>query len=211
MSSRPASTSRGLLFVVSAPSGTGKTTLVERLVEVVPRLAKSRSYTSRSRRAGELDGVDYNFISRAAFEAMAREDAFLEWADVFGHLYGTGRRDTEARLAAGTDLVLVIDVQGARQVRTGLTDTVGLFVLPPSQAVLESRLRGRCNDVEAAIVRRLATARSEVSAASTYDYIVVNDDLDRCVAEMAGIVAAERARLNRRRDVVAAVAKTFDL
>lgn len=201
----------GLLFVVSAPSGTGKTTLVERLVQVVPGLAKSRSYTSRARRAGELDGVDYNFISRAEFEAMVHEDAFLEWADVFGNLYGTGRRDTETRLASGTDLVLVIDVQGARQVRSRLTDTVGLFVLPPSQAVLEARLRGRCQDAEEAIVRRLATARSEVSAANTYDYIVVNDDLDRCVEEMAGIVAAERARLARRRDEVERIARSFEL
>lgn len=109
---------RGLLFVVSAPSGTGKTTLVERLVVQVPDLTKSRSYTSRGRRADERDGVDYNFISRAAFEAMVREKAFLEWADVFGHLYGTGRQETEARLASGADLVLVIDVQGARQVRS---------------------------------------------------------------------------------------------
>ncbi len=200
---------RGLLFVVSAPSGTGKTTLVERLVEVVPGLAKSRSYTSRERRPGELDGVDYNFISRPAFEAMVQGEAFLEWADVFGHLYGTGRQDTEARLASGTDLVLVIDVQGARQVRARLDDTVGIFVLPPSQAVLEARLRGRCQDAEAAIVRRLATARSEVSAAGSYDYIVVNDEVERCVGEMAGIVAAERARLSRRRAVVEAIAGTF--
>ena len=201
---------RGLLFVVSAPSGTGKTTLVERLVEIVPALDKSRSYTSRERRQGELDGVDYNFISRPAFEAMAREDAFLEWADVFGHLYGTGRQDTEARLASGTDLVLVIDVQGARQVRARLDDTVGIFVLPPSQAVLEARLRGRCKDVEAAIVRRLATARSEVSAVAAYDYVVVNDEVDRCVGELASIVAAERARLGRRRAAVEAIARTFE-
>lgn len=201
---------RGLLFVVSAPSGTGKTTLVDRLVEQVPRLARSRSYTSRDRRPGELDGVDYNFISRPAFEAMVQSEAFLEWADVFGHLYGTGRQDTEARLASGTDLVLVIDVQGARQVRARLNDTVGIFVLPPSQAVLEARLRGRCQDAEAAIVRRLATARSEVSAAGSYDYVVVNDEVDRCVGEMAAIVAAERARLSRRRAVVEAITKTFE-
>ena len=109
--------SRGLLFVVSAPSGTGKTTVVERLVQVVPDLGLSRSYTSRAKRAGEADGVDYNFITRARFEAMVAEDAFLEWADVFGNLYGTCRDDAEAELAGGRDLVLVIDVQGARQVR----------------------------------------------------------------------------------------------
>jgi guanylate kinase len=200
--------SRGLLFVVSAPSGTGKTTLVERLVQVVPRLEKSRSYTSRAMRPGEVDGVDYNFRSRQAFDDMVRQDAFLEWADVFGHCYGTGRQDTEAQLAGGTDLVLVIDVQGARQVRAR-ANTVGVFVLPPSFEVLERRLRGRSQDPEAAIAKRLATARTEVSAAPEYDYVVVNDDVERCVGEMAAIVTAERARLTRRIAVVEAVSRTF--
>jgi guanylate kinase len=211
MSSNEGAPDRGLLFVVSAPSGTGKTTIVDRLVRLAPALEKSRSYTSRPIRPGERDGVDYNFVSRPAFETMVREDAFLEWADVFGHLYGTGRQDTEVRLAAGADLVLVIDVQGARQVRARRADSVGIFVLPPSLAVLEARLRGRCQDPEPAIRRRLATAASEVSAAQDYDYVVVNDELDRCVAETAAIVAAERARLARRRALVANVAKTFKL
>lgn len=201
--------SRGLLFVVSAPSGTGKTTLVERLVQVVPRLEKSCSYTSRAMRPGEVDGVDYNFRSRQAFEAMVREEAFLEWADVFGHRYGTARRDTENRLASGADLVLVIDVQGARQVRARLSNTVAIFVLPPSFEVLEQRLRGRSKDLDAAIAKRLATARTEVTAVSEYDYVVVNDDVERCVNEMAAIVTAERARLARRAGVVEAVTRTF--
>jgi guanylate kinase len=159
-------------------------------------------------RPGEVDGVDYNFRSRQAFDAMVLQDAFLEWADVFGHCYGTGRQDTEARLAGGTDLVLVIDVQGARQVRAR-ADTVGVFVLPPSFEVLERRLRGRSQDPEAAIAKRLATARTEVSAAPEYDYVVVNDDVERCVGEMAAIVTAERARLTRRIAVVEAVSRTF--
>jgi guanylate kinase len=200
--------SRGLLFVVSAPSGTGKTTLVERLVRVVPQLEKSRSYTSRGMRPGEVDGVDYNFRSRQAFDDMVRQDAFLEWADVFGHCYGTGRHDTEARLASGTDLVLVIDVQGARQVRAR-ANTVAVFVLPPSFEILEQRLRGRSQDPEAAIAKRLATARTEVSAASEYDYVVVNDELERCVGELAAIVTAERARLARRLGTVEGVSRTF--
>src|SRR5215831_14615721 len=122
MSSEPLR--RGLLFVVSAPSGTGKTTVVERLVQVVPDLSLSRSYTSRQMRDGEQDGVDYNFITRARFEGMVRDGAFLEWADVFGNLYGTGSADTEAVLATGRDVVLVIDVQGARQVRRCSADTI---------------------------------------------------------------------------------------
>ena len=131
MSSEPPAR-RGLLFVVSAPSGTGKTTVVERLVHVLPDLALSRSYTSRAARPGETDGVDYNFVSRARFEEMLAADAFLEWADVFGNLYGTCAMDAERDLSQGRDLVLVIDVQGARQVRQRCRDTVGVFVMPPS-------------------------------------------------------------------------------
>ena len=201
---------RGLLFVVSAPSGTGKTTVVERLVETMPGLQLSRSYTSRPARPGERDGVDYNFISRDAFEAMRGRTEFLEWAEVFGNLYGTTRPETEARLASGADLVLVIDVQGARQVRKQVTGAVEIFVLPPSFAALEHRLRGRSKDPEAAIARRLDTARSEVSAVMEYDYVVVNDELDRCVSEIAAIVTAERARLARRQALIVPIVKTFE-
>ena len=185
---------RGLLFVVSAPSGTGKTTVVERLVQVVPGLSLSRSYTSRQMRAGERDGVDYNFITRIRFEGMANDGAFLEWADVFGNLYGTCAADTDAMLAAGNDVVLVIDVQGARQVRKRSADTIAMFVLPPSFEILEQRLRGRSKDPEPAIRRRLATAREEIGAVGEYDYVVVNDALEACVDRLRAIVLAERAR-----------------
>src|SRR5262245_56432326 len=169
MSSSPSRT--GLLFIVSAPSGTGKTTLVERLVQRVPNLRMSRSYTSRAARAGETDGVDYNFISRDRFEAMIAAGAFLEWADVFGGYYGTSIADTEAALARGEDVVLVIDVQGARQVRSRRHDAVSVFVLPPSLAILEQRLRGRSKDSDEQIARRLTVARREVTEYSTYDYV----------------------------------------
>jgi guanylate kinase len=200
---------RGLLFVVSAPSGTGKTTVVERLVRVCPGLEQSRSYTSRDARAGEADGVDYNFVSRPAFEAMIARGDFLEWAEVFGNLYGTGRRETEARLGAGTDLVLVIDVQGARQVRRLAKDSVGVFVLPPSRDAVERRLRGRSRDGEAEVAKRLATASAEVAAADEYDYVVVNDDLEACVAQIAAIVSAERTRLGRQTAVIQNILSTF--
>lgn len=186
---------RGLLFVVSAPSGTGKTTVVEQLVKELPDLALSRSYTSRAVRAGEVDGIDYNFVTRTRFEAMVAADAFLEWADVFGNLYGTRAEDAERELAAGRDLVLVIDVQGARQVRRRCADTVGVFVMPPSFEVLEQRLRGRSKDSEAAMQRRLQTARDEVASFMEYDYVVVNDELAACVDRLRSIVLAERARL----------------
>ncbi|MGH9311888.1 MAG: guanylate kinase [Vicinamibacterales bacterium] len=200
----------GILFVVSAPSGTGKTTLVERLVQRVPSLTMSRSYTSRAARAGEMDGVDYNFISRQKFEEMARAEEFLEWADVFGNLYGTGASDTTRCLERGRDLVLVIDVQGTRQVRSRRPETVGIFVLPPSFEVLERRLRGRSKDDEDAIQRRLRTAQAEVAAYTEYDYVVVNDELDGCVERLKGIVLAERARLAAIRPEAERIVKTFE-
>jgi guanylate kinase len=209
MSSSPAIL-RGLLFVVSAPSGTGKTTVVERLVVSRPGLRRSRSYTSRPARPGEHNGVDYNFVTRPAFDDMVRRDELLEWADIFGHYYGTSRADTEGALAAGVDLVLVIDVQGARQVRQRMPDAVGIFVLPPSYDALALRLRGRNQDAPAAIERRLATAREEVTAVDEYDYVVVNDDVDRCVGEVGAIVAAERARRWRRRAAIEPIMRTFE-
>jgi guanylate kinase len=200
---------RGILFVVSAPSGTGKTTVVERLVQVTPDLALSRSYTSRSIRAGETDGIDYNFITRTHFERMVADGAFLEWADVFGNLYGTCAGDAERALAAGRDLVLVIDVQGARQVRARCPDTVGVFVMPPSFEVLEQRLRGRSKDSEDAIQRRLQTARDEVAAYVEYDHVVVNDELDACVERLRSIVFAARTRLESMRPVAEQIVATF--
>jgi len=199
----------GQLFVVSAPSGTGKTTVVERLVQVVPELTMSRSYTSRQARAGERDGVDYNFVSRTTFEAMVARGEFLEHADVFGNLYGTGRADAEDLMASGKDVVLVIDVQGAGQVRAGGIPLVTIFVLPPSFEVLEQRLRGRGKDSNDAIRRRLDTARGEVAAYEGYDYVVVNDDLDACVTAMRSIILAERVRRDRMRRKADAILKTF--
>jgi guanylate kinase len=201
---------RGLLFIVSAPSGTGKTTLVERLVQVVPGLRMSRSYTSRPARAGERHGVDYNFVNRQQFEAMIEEAAFLEWADVFGNLYGTCAADTEAVLAGGEDVVLVIDVQGARQVRTRGIETVGLFVLPPSAAILEQRLRGRSQDTEEQIRRRLAKAFDEVNEFEQYEYVIVNDELDAAVDRLRSIVLAERARVKSMRGAAEQILGTFD-
>ena len=171
------SSSRGLLFIISAPSGAGKTTLAEQLAMQIPQLRLSRSYTSRPARPGEVDGVDYNFVSRERFEAMAAADEFLEWADVFGNLYGTRAADTEALLEAGCDVVLVIDVQGARKVRQRGIETTAIFVMPPSFEVLEQRLRGRSKDSEAAIQRRLQVAREEVASFAEYDFVVVNDEV----------------------------------
>jgi guanylate kinase len=184
---------RGLLFIVSAPSGAGKTTLVERLVEELPHLRMSRSYTSRPARAGEADGVDYNFVTRARFEEMI----------------GTCASETETLMAAGLDVVLVIDVQGARQVRARGLDTSAVFVMPPSFEVLEQRLRGRSKDSEAEIQRRLQVARDEVAAFTEYDYVVVNDELPAAVDRLRSIVMAERARLEGMRAQAESIVRTF--
>jgi guanylate kinase len=200
---------RGLLFIVSAPSGTGKTTLVERLVQRVPSLQMSRSYTSRQARVGERNSVDYNFISRERFDAMVRDGAFLEWADVFGNCYGTAAADTDALLAGGKDVVLVIDVQGARQVRSRGIETVGIFVLPPSAEVLEQRLRGRSKDSEEQIRKRLEVACREVSEFAQYEYVVVNDELEKAVNRLEAIVMAERARVRAMRNQTEEIIDTF--
>jgi guanylate kinase len=200
---------RGLLFIVSAPSGTGKTTLVEKLVQRIPNLCLSRSYTSRAARAGEQDGVDYNFISRERFEAMVRAGEFLEWADVFGNYYGTCAADTERCLASGQDLVLVIDVQGARQVRGTGIGSIGIFVLPPSAQILEQRLRGRSKDSEEAIRRRLEVACREVGEFAAYEYVVVNDELQTAVERLRAIVLAERARVQVMRKTAENIIATF--
>jgi guanylate kinase len=203
------SSDRGLLFIVSAPSGAGKTTLVEQLVDRTPQLKMSRSYTSRQARPGETDGVDYNFVSRGQFDGMVAAGQFLEWADVFGNCYGTSAADTERLLQSGSDVVLVIDVQGARQVRQQRMDTTTVFVMPPSFEVLEHRLRGRCKDSEEAIQRRLAVARQEVAAFTEYDFVIINDELPAAVERLQSIVIAERARLRWMRAEAERIVRTF--
>jgi guanylate kinase len=209
MSSEGTAPSRGLLFIVSAPSGTGKTTLVERLVQVLPNLRMSRSYTSRPARVGERDGVDYNFITRQEFEGRIAAGDFLEYADVFGNYYGTAIADVEQIIGAGQDVVLVIDVQGARQVKARGVDHTAIFVLPPSFDALEQRLRGRSKDTEAQMQRRLDTARSEAATYTDYDYVVVNDALEPTVVRLQEIIVAERSRTHRMRGVAERIIETF--
>jgi guanylate kinase len=199
----------GLLFIVSAASGTGKTTLAERLVQILPNLRMSRSYTSRPARAGERDGVDYNFVSRQQFEAMIGRGEFLEWADVFGNFYGTSRLDTEKLQASGQDVVLVIDVQGASQVKRSGIDHTAIFILPPTFEILERRLRGRSADSEAAMQKRLEAARAEVGCYVDYDYVVINDQLEPTVVRLQEIIAAERSRTHRMQPIAEDIIRTF--
>jgi guanylate kinase len=201
--------SRGRLFVISAPSGTGKTTLARRLLESVPGLAFSVSYTTRPRRAGEESGREYHFVDDARFDALVASGGFLEWAHVFGKRYGTGRAATEGVLAGGTDLLLDIDVQGARQVRGSGLESVSIFILPPDFETLASRLGQRASEDAAEAARRLAEARREAMEYDRFDYVVVNADLEEASQELIAIVRAERARAKRQKGRVEAILSTF--
>jgi guanylate kinase len=182
---------QGRLFVISAPSGAGKSTLVKALLEVEPRLRFSVSYTTRRAREHEVDGRDYFFIDDEKFADMIRHDEFLEYALVFDHWYGTGRRHVEGLIADGHLVLLEIDWQGAQQVRKRMPEVLSIFVLPPSVAELERRLRGRASDSEEVIARRLSDAMSDMSHWHEFDYVIVNDDLATSVAELHGIVRGQ--------------------
>ncbi len=199
---RPSSlpvTRHGILFVVSAPSGAGKTTLCRYLVDNFPDLRQSISFTTRAPRDNERDGVDYHFVGRETFERMVSEGAFAEWAEVHGNLYGTALQTLEQARQAGEDILLDIDCQGAAQLRQKLADAVFIFILPPSLEELERRLRGRQTDSEDVVARRLANARREIAAAHWYDYLLVNDDLEAAREQLKAIVLAERCRTRRFR------------
>jgi guanylate kinase len=202
---------RGIPFVIAAPSGTGKTTVCRRVVEHDERVVFSVSHTTRPKRAGEREGVDYHFTAPAEFERMVAAGAFLESAVYNGNHYGTSWSAIDAPLSKGLDVLLEIEVQGARQVRERRDDARFIFLLPPSMKSLEARLRGRGTDSAEQVRSRLELARTELEAIRDFDYAVVNDDLDRCVAEVEGVIRSERAggsrELRERLDVVAALAR----
>jgi guanylate kinase len=189
---------RGLLFIVSAPSGAGKTSLVKALLEQDPGLSLSVSYTTRAPRDGEQDGVHYHFVDAATFERMAAAGEFVEYARVFGNAYGTAAAALGEQTDAGADVLLEIDWQGARQVRERFADAISVFIAPPSLAALESRLRGRGKDSDEIIAGRMAQARDELSHHDEYDYLVVNDDFATALGELHAIVIAERLREPRQ-------------
>lgn len=180
------------LFIVSAPSGAGKTSLVRRAVADDENLAVSVSHTTRDRRPGDEDGTDYHFVNRAEFEEMIAADRFLEYADVFGNYYGTSVEAVEACLQADKDVILEIDWQGAEQVRQKLGDVVSIFILPPSRATLIERLRGRGQDSEGVIATRTAKAVLEMQQYHLADYLIINDDFEQALAELKAVVLANR-------------------
>jgi guanylate kinase len=194
---------RGLMLVLSSPSGAGKSTLSRRLLQSDPNIAMSVSATTRPKRPNEIEGKDYYFVTPERFEAMVRDNAFLEHATVFGNRYGTPKMAVEALLAEGRDVLFDIDWQGAQQLsQKARDDLVRVFILPPSRAELERRLRARAEDSPEVVARRMAEANNEISRWSEYDYVIVNDDVQKAQAQLEAIVAAERLSRQRQTGLV---------
>ena len=200
---------RGILFVISSPSGGGKGTLIRRARQLVPRLGYSVSWTTRKPRAGERDGVNYRFVSVAEFDGARARGEFLEWAVVHGNFYGTSRTAVEQELGAGRDVVLEIDVQGAASIRGTNTDSVSVFILPPSFEVLRARLIARETESVEQLNVRLGNSRGEVEQWREFEYVVLNDEVERAAQQLAGIVQAERARRGRQAQLAERVLATF--
>ncbi|MGA9423422.1 MAG: guanylate kinase [Rhodanobacteraceae bacterium] len=190
----------GTLFIIAAPSGAGKTSLVKALLEREPGISLSVSYTSRLPRPGEIDGVHYHFVSREVFERMAAADQFFEYADVHGDLKGTAVGAVEPLLVAGRDVLLEIDWQGARQVREKRLDCLAIFILPPSREELERRLRARASDSAESIARRLADSRADIDHADEFDFLVVNDDFASAITDLRSIITCQQLRTRRQRE-----------
>lgn len=200
---RPATTQdedrgRGILFVVSSPSGGGKGTLIQRLLNKVPNLSYSVSFTTRTPRNGEVNGREYFFVTSEEFKRMAAANEFLEWAHVHGKLYGTSQSQVSREISEGRDIVLEVDVQGAASIRTLMPDSVSVFILPPSFEVLRQRLLARGTDSPEELNLRLGNAPKELKDYSAFQYLIVNDDADRAAEQLSAIVHAERARLHRQ-------------
>ncbi|MBM3794281.1 MAG: guanylate kinase [Acidobacteria bacterium] len=199
------------VFIVSAPSGSGKSTLVNRALKVDPKLLFSISYTTRAPRGNEKPGETYNYISRAEFLARIAQDEFLEHAKVFENYYGTSRLYLDRARAAGQDLVLDIDVQGARQLKERIPDAVSIFILAPSREILERRLRARSEDSEAVIEQRLRGAAEEIRNCHQYDYVLVNEELEPSVMRLKSIIEAERLRRHRMEEKIRPILESFQV
>ncbi|HYH85907.1 MAG TPA: guanylate kinase [Pyrinomonadaceae bacterium] len=200
---------QGILFVISSTSGGGKGTLIRRLLETVPGISYSVSWTTRAPRPGEQDGVSYHFVTEDEFKQMRERGGFLEWAVVHGHFYGTARSVVEQELSEGHDIILEIDVQGAATVRAALESVVSIFILPPSFEALRARLTARMTERPEELELRLRNARAEVEQYKDFDYLVLNDEVERAASQLAAIVYASRARLDRQERVARRVLATF--
>jgi guanylate kinase len=197
------------LFVISAPSGTGKTTLIRRLLSGLTGIDFSVSFTTRSRREGEREGTDYHFVKPDEFDRMVEAGEFLEWAQVYGQRYGTSAKRVDQSLSSGRDVLLDIDTQGAASVRRLRQDAVLIFILPPDRATLERRLHGRGVDAPEEVVRRLVAARVELERYTMYDYIVVNDSIEEALKKLEAIVLAHRCRRSRQEEACRGIVAGF--
>ena len=200
---------RGILFVVSAPSGAGKGTLIQRVLNNVPNLSYSVSFTTRPPRSGEVNGREYFFVSKDQFEQMVAAGDFLEWAHVHSHSYGTSRGQVASEISGGRDIILEVDVQGAASVRQLISDSVSIFILPPSFEVLRQRLLARGTDSLEELDVRLRNAPRELEHYSAFQYLIINDDADRAASDLRAVIQAERARLSRQESQIKKIVNAF--
>jgi len=205
----PRKVTPGTLFVVSSPSGGGKGTLIRRVLDAVPNLSYSVSYTTRAPRNGEVNGREYFFVNRDTFEKMVSAGEFLEWACVHGNLYGTAKKQVAEETAAGVDIILEVDVQGAASIRGLMLDAVSIFILPPSYEILKTRLIARGTDTPEQLAVRLKNAPDELEQFSCFDYVIINDNVDRAADQLAAIIYGERARCERQEKLVKQVIDNF--
>jgi guanylate kinase len=200
---------KGSLIIVSGPSGAGKSALVSAVLALLPGLSFSVSYTTRAPRGNERDGMEYHFVSKPEFEALIQNGDLLEWAEVYGNYYGTARKFIDDRLSEGNDVLLDIDVQGARTIRAKRSDAIGIFIMPPSYQVLRARLETRRLDKEYIIEQRLRIACREITHYKTYDYLIVNDDFDESANELKAIILGSRCRMTSRAESAESIVATF--
>lgn len=201
---------KGILFIISSPSGGGKGTLIKEVLQNVPSIGYSVSFTTRQKREGEENGKHYNFVSHKEFENLIDSDEFLEYAEVHGNYYGTSKNVVEQEISAGRDIILEIDVQGADAVRGKVADSVEIFILPPSFEVLKERLIGRQTENVDTLTTRLENSKNEVKEYSKFDYVIINDELRKAISDLQSIIYAERCKSNRQIEAVNKILDTFD-
>lgn len=201
---------KGILFIISSPSGGGKGTLIREVLRIVPNIRYSVSFTTRGMREGEVNGTHYNFVTREEFEKLIAEGEFLEYANVHGNYYGTSKRQVEKETFEGHDIILEIDVQGAEAVRSKAPEAVSIFILPPSYEVLKDRLTKRNTESESMLNIRLRNAAGEVGRYSEFDYVIVNSEIEKAVLELQSVIYSERCRLERQTENIEKIIRTFD-